>query len=51
MLDPDRVAGDARSMRGLRDGAKGFFGIFLHACFVSRRRVLISIIWVSVVNV
>ena len=40
MFDLDRLAGEACGLGGLGDGAKGFLGMFLHACFVLLRRVL-----------
>jgi len=40
VLDLDRLACDARCLRGVGDGAKDFLGLLLHACLVLSRRIL-----------
>ena len=44
MLDLDCLACDARCLRGVGDGAKGFLGLLLHACFVLSRRICVSVV-------
>jgi hypothetical protein len=42
VLDLDRFACDARCLRGVGGGAKGFLGLLLYACLVLSRRILRS---------